>query len=491
MSGHKLNTRVSVQSNLGTIRYCGPFPAWPNVVALGVEWDDVSRGKHSGTYNGVEYFKTRIPNSGSFLKADRKYDRPIGFVDALKNRYAPDHVDEFEKNDITFGSKVALRVGFDKIRKLQAHLNRLTVVSLENQCVAYSSSDLGLICPAIEELDLSYNLFASLDEIAKIVVQLPRLKELRLNGNRFVSWNLSDANREAFNEVRRVSLAATLIPPEIIERLPILFPVVEECTLASNYLDFVELHFAFPWLRLTSLDLSYNTFSSIPEIYFDRSITLSILNLSHNHISIVHTHRLQPDHLTALDLRYNNISSWQDVDSLSVCFPELTDLKMQWNPVFEGMAEDETQLMLTARIGGLQILNGMKITDKGRLNAELYFMSKFGKGEIKEFDTTKPRWKQLCEIHSSPDEPQEQVVASKYLTITLVTNGETSVRKVPRNMTTQKLKMLVRKWYKLSQSNIGLAVLDSNMHETELSDPIKQIDYYGIDQGSKIMVHLN
>lgn len=38
-------------------------PTW-----IGVEWDDPSRGRHSGTYRGEEVFRCRVPGAGSFLK---------------------------------------------------------------------------------------------------------------------------------------------------------------------------------------------------------------------------------------------------------------------------------------------------------------------------------------------------------------------------------------------------------------------------------------
>jgi dynactin complex subunit len=113
-------TRISLQSHLGTLRYRGPIPVWPNTTALGIEWDDDTRGKHSGSHNGVTYFETSVPNSATFVKAGRKFDEKQSFLEALKERYAPDEVDELEKIDIMFGNKVAERVGFDKIRKLQA-----------------------------------------------------------------------------------------------------------------------------------------------------------------------------------------------------------------------------------------------------------------------------------------------------------------------------------------------------------------------------------
>ena len=55
---YSLNDRVSTIDNyLGTIRYIGNLPVWgTNTVALGIEWDDPSRGKNNGDLNGIQYF---------------------------------------------------------------------------------------------------------------------------------------------------------------------------------------------------------------------------------------------------------------------------------------------------------------------------------------------------------------------------------------------------------------------------------------------------
>lgn len=51
--------RVALDHNSrGTIRFVGPVPPTKGLW-LGIEWDDVDRGKHSGEKDGVQYFQTR------------------------------------------------------------------------------------------------------------------------------------------------------------------------------------------------------------------------------------------------------------------------------------------------------------------------------------------------------------------------------------------------------------------------------------------------
>ena len=56
LSNFHVNQRLSYDGNLCTVRYIGPVQGtsgdW-----LGVEWDDVDRGKHAGEHQNVKYFE--------------------------------------------------------------------------------------------------------------------------------------------------------------------------------------------------------------------------------------------------------------------------------------------------------------------------------------------------------------------------------------------------------------------------------------------------
>ncbi|PVV05026.1 hypothetical protein BB560_000455 [Smittium megazygosporum] len=82
-----IGQRVKVKSKgVGTIRYVGPIPGQEGCW-VGIEWDNKSSGKHSGTVNGTEYFKTKIQGTASFLKKSNKIATGIGILDAIKDKY--------------------------------------------------------------------------------------------------------------------------------------------------------------------------------------------------------------------------------------------------------------------------------------------------------------------------------------------------------------------------------------------------------------------
>lgn len=51
----QLGDRIKIAEYRGTIKYIGPVAPCADTW-LGVEWDDSSRGKHSGSKNDVQYF---------------------------------------------------------------------------------------------------------------------------------------------------------------------------------------------------------------------------------------------------------------------------------------------------------------------------------------------------------------------------------------------------------------------------------------------------
>lgn len=208
---YRVGQRVSFQGQLCTIRYIGEVKDtekdW-----LGVEWDDPSRGKN----DGKGYFKCKLssweiyvkvapniyiglsnaPTPASFIRPTRKPDPEQSFVEAVFHKYASGDGLNPDKQ-IVISGKVAEEIGFDKIAEQQAQVHELKIVLVDGQRinrahtrlldasatqVVATATDLtvGEACPSIVELDLSRNLFVSLNEIENICSQLKNLKTLRL-----------------------------------------------------------------------------------------------------------------------------------------------------------------------------------------------------------------------------------------------------------------------------------------------------------------------
>lgn len=360
-------------------------------------------------------------------------------------------------------------------------------MSLDRQCVAYPSGNLETLFPSIQHLDLSHNLFDSLADVAKITIQLSQLRILRLNGNHFISWDIPPDLSEAFSLITAVSLTFTLISPSTISILPRIFPAAEECSLAENSLCDEKLTFDHAWPSLQILDLSCNNFSSIPTISFPgENSSLCELNLSYNKISRGGMAMFKS--IRILDLRYNKITTWTELDRLRSQFPKVTDLRLQQNPLIGGVEEDEIQAYIIGHWGGLSAVNNMKVSEKERVNAELYFMSKVSKGQFKDFDMSGSRWAELCEEYGAPVASDSIEKKNAVLDLTFVRGSKTESRKVPRGLTVQRLKLLVAKWYKIPIRKIELVSIDAEGRDIVLDDSLRELAFYDLDYGSVIHV---
>ena len=225
-SDYYLGQRLSVSGSLCTVRYVGKVEGFSGEW-LGVEWDDPTRGIHSGDSGGKSYFNCKckqpdiltklnddpgqILGAGSFIRGRRTFDKPVAFLEAVQQKYAPDALAQADA-PIEISGKTAEEVGFERVRQVQAALDQLRVVLVDKSRVAglaprpYPSYDhlegqeaivlheadinfydkVAVTCPNIEELDLSQNLLELWTDVACICLHLPHLRILKV---RYVASN--------------------------------------------------------------------------------------------------------------------------------------------------------------------------------------------------------------------------------------------------------------------------------------------------------------
>ncbi|KAH8428139.1 uncharacterized protein LDX57_005844 [Aspergillus melleus] len=150
--------------------------------------------------------KSNQPTAGSFVRPSRAADKPRGFLEALREKYASESEqvsteqgprgvasgDSYQK-PIEISGKVVEEVGFDKIRKQLAELQELRIVLLDGLCLAgilpYAAEreelekalmEIQRTCPKITGLDLGRNLLTSWTDVQGVCDQLKSLKVLKL-----------------------------------------------------------------------------------------------------------------------------------------------------------------------------------------------------------------------------------------------------------------------------------------------------------------------
>lgn len=144
-----------------TLRYIGSLPPRSDdpQVWLGIEYDDPSHGKHSGTFKDVSVFHTRQPGAGAFVKYTPR-SRPLiegdTVVSAIEDRYGalidrPDLAEDSprqgqeEEEAVVLGSSNAAIVveapNMDSVRRRIRSLERLREVGLEGQSITSLGGD--------------------------------------------------------------------------------------------------------------------------------------------------------------------------------------------------------------------------------------------------------------------------------------------------------------------------------------------------------------
>ncbi|CAK1356108.1 unnamed protein product [Cercospora beticola] len=446
MSSHSVGQRLSLKGQICTVQYVGAVQnksgEW-----LGVEWDDSARGKHNGTHEGVKYFecRSRSPTTASFLRPNQPWDKSRTFYQALHEKYMSDDASNLGAT-VYFSTKQAEEVGFQKFAKRQAALQGIHVLILDRMRIRHTGNDeddnIRETCKDITELDLTSNLFESLDEILNLIALLPKLAHLILDGNRFSVD--SDKNARDFPRISSLSLSNTLLHRSGELLAPIVarrFSRIKTLMIANDELSDAEsLSPTDLPETLTSLDLSNNYFMNLADL---RQLS------SCSHLTKVNLEKCQiksagqkgssiSSSILDLDLAHNAINSWDVVDALPSAFPAMKQLRTTGNPIYKDMksalgkplmAEDGYMLTI-ARLPQLDMLNYSKITEKERLNAEKYYLNEItaelaGTAPEKRAEVLRrhSRWNALCEEYgepSIPDQPKADSIDPRSLAARLV-----------------------------------------------------------------------
>jgi hypothetical protein len=339
---------------------------------------------------------------------------------------------------VYFSSKQAEEIGFDKFADRQARLHGIYVLVLDRMQIRHNStdgvdiaqqeSDIVASCSHITELDLSGNLFESVDEVFRLCALFPKLIRLVLDSNRFSALDYSP-DHAPFSRVRTLSLSDTLLSWPEAAVLAQKFPALTDMTASRNELASLGLQI-FP-SGLKSMDISNNGFTSL-----DHLVGLSTLHnlhsiiIKHNPISLaISTEEATVEFpsIVEIDMAHSEVASWSFISQVTNVFPGMRHLRIAGAPLFQSLrsADDkplktEDGYMLTvARLPQLKTLNFSPITDKERLNSEIYYHSQIALelelahasdvSSARDSAASKttilarhPRWLALCEEYGDP-----------------------------------------------------------------------------------------
>lgn len=398
----KLGGRLSYKGDLCTIRYIGSIEPWgDDITAYGVEWDDPNRGKNNGELKGKKYFDCIVPGAGSFIKSSKPHDGFKNFDQAIREKYSPEETTQEEMEVIRISlHKFVESVGMEKVRRIQEHFENAKTLSLARMGVNTEKNggdDLAPQLVALNHLDLSYNLFSDWTELISLLDKLPELKSVVLNGNR-LSWGEHMTMPGALN-IKELSLSNTLVTPEDLKSLaPVFGRSLTSLNLSHNLFDDTMTDGILRSLEgfeaLESLDLSFNKFQSAP--CGNALDKIKDINLSNNFIvDIPPVEKLKT--ATNINISYNSITQWSYLNNVLSFAPRVNFLRINGNPFYE--TEEDSHVYVLGRVGQITKLNGTTISDRERIDAELYFISQLKKQKIPGFDLASDRWTELCQKH--------------------------------------------------------------------------------------------
>lgn len=397
-SPYQVHDIVSVNGSIGIVRFVGHIEPWKDEIALGIEWDEIGRGKNDGSVAGIHYFSC-APKQGSFVKA--KVVPCLSVSEALTVKYTRD-IQDFEYQH-KFGKKVVEPVGLAKEAARHADVSRLKTASLSGLNIGHLGSTVEsckLILPSLLHLDLSCNrlrptcmgaLFAWISSC------VPQLNSLVLNRTNLAGVTHYVSPQTQCPQVSELSVNCTRVDAQDVAALLTVFPNTRQLYISGNSLHRI------PLVRdsVQLVDLSHNNIGSV-----DTDVTRTSLNLSYNGLRAISA-QLDCQHL---DLSNNNLAL--AVSELCDRLPctKLRSLRIANNPMYPRLEETDRpsdpnpeliDLELIARISSLEKLNGSTVTASQRRDAELWFMGQVARRAL-VCPESSPVWVHLLAVHGPP-----------------------------------------------------------------------------------------
>lgn len=498
------DTRICYKESYGIVRWIGNISGkdgkW-----LGIEWDDLSKGKHSGCYEGVQYFVTRFPGHGSFLKEPVFLEGKVqgrGISAAIFDKYADKTVQDLSEcyvPTIKNSKKPIELVGAEKVLKKQEQVSNIKEIALQSCYISEIEEGFGSHLLSCEILLLDQNLLYSWNQVSTLLIELPQLQTLSLASNRIES---ALTNPVSHSLLILVLNNMALQWPSVV---PILhqFPSLQELHLYKNFCNqFTVLPGSLDSLKLLNLEDNQitnweeliNNCNNIPK--------LEKLIINSNPIgSIVYTGGLNK--LAAISIENCNINDWNSVDELSKFQSGLKEVRISRNPgIQSGMSISIFRFNVIARIGTLNMLSGSAVRPQERIEAERYYL-RLHIDNPSVINST--RWNELVSKHGAPSEISCKVVSEKDSlaqqtlnsnTVTVLLRsiaknsaGKEYTKKLFLNMNVADLKTMCSKLFGLKSNEMKLSFREKGTIMPEiLEDTLKPIGYYILTDNGEIWV---
>ena len=497
-------SRICFKDSYGTIRWTGSIEGkegnW-----LGIEWDDPEKGKHSGSFEGVQYFFTKFPGCGSFLKENIFTEGNVEGCSlhfAIFDKYADKNVQDFSDcyaNTVQNNKKQIEMIGTEKIQKKQEQITNLKEIALQSTLISKVEEGFGASMLSCEILLLDKNLLNSWDQVSIILKELPQLHTLSLASNR-IEGSLGDPVSHGLSILVLNNMAL-----QWVNILPILqqFPFLKELNLYKNLCN----DFIIPPDLLSSvklLNLEDNKITSWEAIsnQFKSLANLEKLIINGNPIgNIVYFGGFEK--LTALSVENCGLNDWRSIEEIGKFQAGIREVRIAKNEgLVAGLRLSIFRFNAIARIGALNILSGSAVRPQERIEAERYYLRSYT--EFPEI-VNSYRWNELvqkhgppadisCDLVSEQDMLARQTLNSNTITVMIrslarVSAGKELSKKLYLNMSVGDLKIMCGKLFGLQNNAMKISFRSKeNIMPEFLEDNLKTIGYYIINESGELWV---
>jgi len=453
----------------GTVRYIGSLEdkkgEW-----VGVEWDDIDRGKHSGCWKGTRmFFCQKEGNVASFVRRE-KLQPGIDLLEACALRY-------LNQGDSLHALKDMQFVG----------LKGYPAASIGD------STKLSLALSNLKSLDLSCCLLSSWDQIIELGTALSSLYELDISNN-----TLQDLKEDQ------------IIPPSLFPNLARL--IVD--TMGENACkNIVKLISAGAFVRLVFLSLQRNCLSDLSILSGKSLGNLQVLNISDNGISsweqvfklenfenlkelyleknmireIFPCKNAMLPNLVKLSLNDNPFLSLETLELLD-CFPNLQVLDFQRTPLADNLGVRSVRSDLIALLPRLKTVNRSEISDKERFDAEFTFIRNDGRCSHARRAVLRDKYREYV-INTKTDRTDQ--VGLKLYQVSLQSNVDKSQQliKLTPSLSIKDLKLLISRLFSIEPADQTLFVKnDVSPEETLITQTFGTISDFVFDDNYSILV---
>ena len=418
-----LGKRVELNEKTATIKYVGPLKhkkeANEKEIWLGLEWDDKSRGKHNGTVEGYEYFKTlNNDNSGSLVKMTKvnigqTFKGALGykynFYEEEGNDYHKNVDKALEKDNFIITDKKIINielVGKEKAAKKFSEFAYMPCIDLSFSYINKLGDDLSNILPRLKELALTRTLLTKWSDFLSIVIQFKNLTLLNFSENVLIYDDLFEEQINKFISGEYKQHLNTLVLNKCnlnvydLIKLSPLFTDLEYLYLKDNkinpenyeksdnkkFLDENISNIEKNTQNLKYLSLEQNKINIFFFAYkIFKSPNLKYINLNQNLVSeIISKNNIEEDRkllelfkksMTHISLDYNIFKKENyteimvDLESL-----ELKDIDILNNGFIDKIGVAKVKIEMIGRNPQLSILNNTTITKIMRRDSEKQYL---------------------------------------------------------------------------------------------------------------------